>query len=150
VDPIPDLLDATPAQAIIRTRLETVAPLRDLNAGRIAFVGDAAHAMLPNLGQGACQAIEDAVELAQALDSEPDAASALARYSALRSPRTAAVVRRSRQMSVVAHLSNPIASGMRNVALRATPTSAAVRRLSPVVGYRVTASAPGRGAISAA
>jgi 2-polyprenyl-6-methoxyphenol hydroxylase-like FAD-dependent oxidoreductase len=104
--------------------------------------------MMPNLGQGACQTIEDAVELAQALDSEPDIVAALARYSALRSRRTAAVVRRSRQMSVVAHLSSPVASGIRNLALRATPTSAAIRRLAPVVGYRVMASAPERGAIT--
>jgi 2-polyprenyl-6-methoxyphenol hydroxylase-like FAD-dependent oxidoreductase len=142
VDPIPDLLDATPAHAIIRTPLDTVAPLRSLSLGRIAFVGDAAHAVMPNLGQGACQAIEDAVELAQGLDSEPDIVAALARYSALRSRRTAAVVRRSRQMSVVAHLSSRVASGIRNLALRATPTSAAIRRLAPVVGYRVTASLP--------
>jgi 2-polyprenyl-6-methoxyphenol hydroxylase-like FAD-dependent oxidoreductase len=141
VDPIPDLLDATPAHAIIRTPLDTVAPLRNLNVGRIAFVGDAAHAMMPNLGQGACQAIEDAAELAQELDSEPDVTTALARYSTLRSRRTAAVVRRSRQMSVVAHLNSPIASAIRNAALRATPTSAAIRRLAPVVGYRVAASA---------
>ncbi|HET7048894.1 MAG TPA: FAD-dependent monooxygenase [Solirubrobacteraceae bacterium] len=142
VDPIPDLLDATPAHAIIRTPLNTVAPLRNLSAGRIAFVGDAAHAMMPNLGQGACQAIEDAVELAQALDSQPDVTTALTRYSTLRSRRTAAVVRRSRQMSVVAHLSSPVAIGIRNLALRATPTSGAIRRLAPVVGYRVTASRP--------
>ncbi|MEX0167883.1 FAD-dependent monooxygenase [Streptomyces sp. LMG1-1-1.1] len=70
-DPIPalldrvDLLDATD---VLRHDLhELAAPLPRLHHGRIAWLGDAAHAMAPNLGQGGCQAIEDAVILAHLL-----------------------------------------------------------------------------------
>ncbi|CAM5513133.1 hypothetical protein STANM309S_04436 [Streptomyces tanashiensis] len=67
-DPIPALLDRVdrlPLADVLRHDLhELAAPLPRLHHGRIAWLGDAAHAMAPNLGQGGCQAIEDAVVLA--------------------------------------------------------------------------------------
>jgi 2-polyprenyl-6-methoxyphenol hydroxylase-like FAD-dependent oxidoreductase len=106
-----------------------------LSVGRIALAGDAAHPMLPNLGQGACQAIEDAVVLADELAATDDVVAALARYSARRAQHTAAVVKASRQMSQIAHLRNPLAVGMRNTLLRASPPSISLRRLEPIVGH---------------
>ena len=105
-----------------------------LSVGRIALAGDAAHPMLPNLGQGACQAIEDAVVLGEELAAS-DVVAALERYSARRAEHTADVVRASRQMSRVAHLRSPVAAGLRNALLRASPTSATLRRLEPIVGH---------------
>lgn len=64
---------ATRAEALIRFSIHARPPPRRLGAGRIVCVGDAAHAMEPNLGQGACQGIEDAVVLgALARDTAPD------------------------------------------------------------------------------
>jgi 2-polyprenyl-6-methoxyphenol hydroxylase-like FAD-dependent oxidoreductase len=132
--PIPELLEATPPEAIIRTCLYERPPLPRLSVGRIALVGDAAHPMLPNLGQGACQAIEDAVCLADELAATEDVVAALGRYSAHRGPRTAAVMNASRQMSQIAHLRNPFAAGLRNALLRASPASISLRRLDSIVG----------------
>jgi 2-polyprenyl-6-methoxyphenol hydroxylase-like FAD-dependent oxidoreductase len=134
--PIPELVAATPPEAIIRTCLYERVPLARLNAGRVALVGDAAHPMLPNLGQGACQAIEDAAVLADVLADEHDVVAALARYSALRAPHTAAVVRASSHMSRIAHLQGPLASGLRNGLLRASSSRVSLRRLEPIVGHR--------------
>jgi 2-polyprenyl-6-methoxyphenol hydroxylase-like FAD-dependent oxidoreductase len=91
--------------------------------------------MLPNLGQGACQAIEDAVVLADELAATDDAVAALARYSARRARHTAGVVKASRRMSQIAHLRNPLAVGLRNTLLRASPASVSLRRLAPIVGH---------------
>ena len=135
--PIPELVAATPPEAIIRTCLYERAPLDRVSGGRVALVGDAAHPMLPNLGQGACQAIEDAVVLADALVAMPDVVAAIARYSALRARHTAGVVRASSQMARVAHLRSPLAAGLRNGMMRASPAWLALRRLDHIVGHSV-------------
>jgi 2-polyprenyl-6-methoxyphenol hydroxylase-like FAD-dependent oxidoreductase len=133
--PVPELIAATPPEAIIRTCLYDRSPLERLNLGRAALAGDAAHPMLPNLGQGACQAIEDAVVLSEELAATDDVVVALARYSGRRSRHTAGVVKASRQMSRIAHLRNPLAAGLRNAVLRASPPSMSLRRLEPIVGH---------------
>jgi 2-polyprenyl-6-methoxyphenol hydroxylase-like FAD-dependent oxidoreductase len=133
--PIPELVAATPAEAIIRTRLYERASLARLSAGRVALAGDAAHPMLPSLAQGGCQAIEDAVVLADELAATSDVVAALRRYSARRAQHTAAVVKASHRMSRVAHLRNPLAAGLRDGLLRATPPSISLRRLAPIVGH---------------
>ncbi|MFD0359060.1 FAD-dependent monooxygenase, partial [Streptomyces sp. NPDC127110] len=70
-DPVPALLDRVsrlaPADVLQNDLYDLVAPLPRLHHGRTAWLGDAAHAMAPNLGQGGCQAIEDAVVLAHLL-----------------------------------------------------------------------------------
>ena len=81
-------------------------PLERWSEGRITLLGDAAHAMLPFFAQGAAQAIEDAVVLADCLQ-KADAGSvpqALQRYEAIRRPRTSQVQRMSRGREVRNHL----------------------------------------------
>src|SRR5262249_58185438 len=67
------------------------APLARWLGGRVTLLGDACHPMLPFVGQGATQAIEDGVTLAGCLRKYADIPAALARYEALRLPRTAQV-----------------------------------------------------------
>ena len=68
-DPIPALLAAADPDAVLHHDLYELPPLAVYASGRVALVGDAAHAMTPDLGQGACQALEDAVVLARTLAS---------------------------------------------------------------------------------
>jgi 2-polyprenyl-6-methoxyphenol hydroxylase-like FAD-dependent oxidoreductase len=127
------LIQATVPGAIIRTPLYDRKPSARWTEGRVALLGDAAHPMLPNLGQGACQAIEDAAALADALRADADTATALARYGAIRAKRANAIVRRSRQMARIAHLANPLAVAARNALLRASTPNATLRRLEPLL-----------------
>ncbi len=63
--------------------------------GRIQLIGDAAHAMLPNAGQGACQAFEDGYILARWLDACDDPVEAFRNFRRVRIPRVHAVQRLS-------------------------------------------------------
>jgi 2-polyprenyl-6-methoxyphenol hydroxylase-like FAD-dependent oxidoreductase len=109
-----------------------VRPLPRLAVGRVALLGDAAHAMAPDLGQGACQAFEDAATLASVLGD--DVPAALARYDELRRPRTSALQRRCRQMHRVLTLRGP-AGRLRDAALRRVPTRFATRTLAAQMGF---------------
>lgn len=134
-DPVPALLAAVPADAVLRHDLYDLPPLPSFVHGRVALLGDAAHAMTPNLGQGACQALEDAVTLAHCLDSTPDVTAALRSYDLLRRPRTQAITRRSARLGVLGQLSWRPAVLLRDTAARLTPTRATLRSMTPVLGW---------------
>ncbi|MFB8077287.1 FAD-dependent monooxygenase [Streptomyces sp. NPDC056013] len=128
-DPIPALLDATRPEAVLHHDVnELRTPLPSYTAGRIVLLGDAAHAMTPHLGQGACQALEDAVVLTAALGTESTVEAALARYDAERRPRSQAVAGAARQAGKLGQqLSHPVAVTLRNTAMRLTPSRVATR-----------------------
>ncbi|GGP99362.1 FAD-dependent monooxygenase [Streptomyces roseolilacinus] len=141
-DPIPALLDRLNQQnpdpvAILHHDFhELASPLPRLHAGRVALLGDAAHAMTPNLGQGGCQAIEDAVVVAHLLAGDADVPAALAAYTKARRRRTTRISRRSRRMGELARLSHPLAVSLRDLAIRATPQAVASRALDTVLGWQ--------------
>ncbi|MCH0540837.1 FAD-dependent monooxygenase [Streptomyces sp. MUM 203J] len=99
--------------------------------GRVLLLGDAAHAMTPNLGQGAAMAIEDAYALARAL--APGAEGALARYAALRHRRVRAVQLTSRRLGRVAHWRGPVGRLLRETGLRALPDELTERQFAALV-----------------
>lgn len=90
--------------------------------GRVLLLGDAAHAMTPNQGQGAAMAIEDAIAAKRAL--EKGAHGVLARYTALRHVRVRKVQLDSRRLGAVAHWRSPLARTLRDGLLRLLPTAA--------------------------
>lgn len=93
------LVEATPEPWLFKWALFAREPLATWVAGRVTLLGDAAHAMLPFMGQGAATAIEDAMVLARALAGFP-LAEALARYEAARRERTAMVQLQSRLLGL--------------------------------------------------
>jgi 2-polyprenyl-6-methoxyphenol hydroxylase-like FAD-dependent oxidoreductase len=130
-DPIPSLLAAVDDQDLLHHDLFDLPPLPSFVTGKAALVGDAAHAMTPNLGQGACQALEDAVVLAQAV-AEDD----IAAFDQRRRPRAQMVSQRSARLGRVAQWHSPVAVAIRNAALRALPQPAVLRSLEPVLDWR--------------
>jgi 2-polyprenyl-6-methoxyphenol hydroxylase-like FAD-dependent oxidoreductase len=125
------LIDAATEMHVVETA-QLARPLPALAVGRVALLGDAGHAMTPDLAQGACQAFEDAVALASVLDT--DVPAALARYDALRRARTSALQRQCRQMHRVLTLRGP-AGRLRDTVLRRVPTRFATRALAAQMGF---------------
>jgi 2-polyprenyl-6-methoxyphenol hydroxylase-like FAD-dependent oxidoreductase len=140
-DPIPELLRSAEPGAIIRTDLYYLRePLPAMHAGRVALLGDAAHPMTPNLGQGACQAIEDAIVLAHLAGGD------LAAYTEARLGRTAEVVRRSMSICRMTKVRNPLAVAARDAAMtlasRLTP-DLMLRSMDGILRWRPPARAAG-------
>lgn len=115
--PIPEVIESTPEDAIVQNDVVDRPPLRRWGRGRVTLLGDAAHATTPNLGQGACQALEDAVVLAHCLRGVRPVEAALREYERLRIPRTTAIVRDSWQGGRLLQLDRPALEALRNWAL---------------------------------
>ncbi|GGO27884.1 FAD-dependent oxidoreductase [Micromonospora parathelypteridis] len=131
--PIPALLAATPPGVVLRNDIHHLAvPLPSYVRGRVALLGDAAHAMTPNLGQGAGQAIEDAVVLgAVCAGGAEEVPAALAAYDEQRRPRSQAIARAAFNAGRYGQqLRNPLAVAVRDTALRLTPARAALRGMA--------------------
>ncbi len=99
-DPVVPIIEATPAADILELPICDRPPLRRWSHGRVTLLGDAAHPIVPSLGQGANITFEDAHEIAEFLASSPDIETALDRYEASRIPRTDAIYARSATQGV--------------------------------------------------
>ncbi|HEX6345249.1 FAD-dependent monooxygenase [Umezawaea sp.] len=143
--PVPALLAAMPEDRLLRHDVHDLPPLSTFVRGRVVLLGDAAHAMDPMLGQGACQALEDAVTLADRLAATPDVDAALAAYDAERRPRTQAVVRRSARLAAVTRWTWPPAVAARDLAARLVPAALTLRAMAPVLDWTPPRSAEGVG-----
>ena len=119
-DPVTAVIAATPPGSIMVHRVFDRPPLGRWSHGRVTLLGDAAHPMTPSLGQGACQALEDAVVLGRVLGAAlresdpPDLTAALTNYDRLRRPRANAIAARSRRVDAVIQWSWPPACALRD------------------------------------
>ena len=130
-DPIPALLAAADSGAVLHHDLYELPSLKTYTLGRVVLAGDAAHAMTPNLGQGACQALEDAAVLGAVMAS----GAGLAAYDRQRRPRTQMIARRSRRLGAAAQWASPTAVHLRTAALRLMPAGSFARSLAPVLDW---------------
>ncbi len=135
-EPARTAVEATEESRILRNDIYDRDPLERWGAGRVTLLGDAAHPMTPNLGQGACQAIEDAVVLARCLGDGGEVVSSLRLYEARRIPRTADVVRRSRRVGRILQLENPLLCRLRDAVARRTSARAQLRQLETLARYK--------------
>ncbi|MEN7550525.1 FAD-dependent monooxygenase [Rapidithrix thailandica] len=119
---IKDIISCTQKDRVNTAEISDLKPTGSWHKENVCLIGDAAHATTPNMGQGACQAIEDAYLLSECLDKyEP--AQAFEEFQKLRLPKAHQVVNTSWLIGKMAHLSNPVLVRLRNQLLRLTPES---------------------------
>ncbi|MBA3926154.1 FAD-dependent monooxygenase [Listeria rustica] len=127
--PIRDILEATNPDKLIRGDIFDLEPMKSFAKGRAVLMGDAAHAMTPNLGQGGCQAMEDAIILRNYLKKIDNVELAFEAFSQARVGRTKKITERSRLIGKVAQFEAPFVCKVRNMGMRLAPASAQRKQL---------------------
>lgn len=131
--PIKQVIQAMPDEEILYNDISDIEPLPYWVDGQTVLLGDAAHAMTPNMGQGACQAIEDGVILAQMLNKHATIKDALEAYQKVRIPHTRKVVLRSRSIGQMGQQTNPVIITVRNQLMRLIPSGITLNQLDFVL-----------------
>jgi 2-polyprenyl-6-methoxyphenol hydroxylase-like FAD-dependent oxidoreductase len=127
------LIEATPEQNIIRSDINDIVPIKQWWKGRVALLGDAAHATTPNLGQGGCQAVEDAFVIAQCLRGNASPERAFEKYQAIRYEKAVHVVNMSWKFGSMTNIGNPILQSLRNGLMRMLPESTTMKQLDKIL-----------------
>jgi 2-polyprenyl-6-methoxyphenol hydroxylase-like FAD-dependent oxidoreductase len=133
-EPVRAVIEATPADTTVRKDVYDRLPGRTWTRGRVALIGDAIHLMTPDLGQGACQAMVDAVTLADCLAQAGSPGAALLSYQQRRWRNAAFTTLLARSFGNMGQLDRQLTCGARNALVRAMPLSLQLRQLDLVVG----------------
>lgn len=135
--PIAEIIGLTPEKRILNNDIIDLKPLRRLAYGKVLLIGDAAHAMTPNMGQGACQGIEDAVVLQELIRQYPtDLSEVFRQFEKVRLPRTTTIVNRSFTLGKIAQVSQPWLVALRNALFRLMPTGMNNRQLDFIMDMK--------------
>lgn len=127
--PVPALLERTPPERLLWNDIIDVSPVRRYAFDRILLLGDAAHATTPNMGQGACQALEDSATLRALLQAGESLPQCFGLLESRRQARAAWVTNTSYRLGKLAQWENPLLISLRNALLRRIPDSVNRRQL---------------------
>jgi 2-polyprenyl-6-methoxyphenol hydroxylase-like FAD-dependent oxidoreductase len=143
-EPVLELIQTTRPTSMVKNAVFDRSPSKKWGTGSITLLGDAVHPTTPNLGQGGCMAIEDAVVLARCLHkcsessrtpSQADINSALRTYETLRRARTSAIAKYSRRYGVIGQWEGATAVRLRNMMLALLPNAMTKRLLQMIFSY---------------
>ncbi len=140
-EPIPEILSRTSPEALIWTDILDLAPMSSFTRGSVVLLGDAAHAVTPDLGQGAGLAIEDAAVLTSLLGCYP-IERALREFNARRVRRAHKIAAGSRFYAAIARWQNPIMVRVRDVMIRNIPERLVERQLGSILDNEIEPLAP--------
>ncbi|APE14221.1 FAD-binding monooxygenase [Mycobacterium sp. WY10] len=130
--PIPAMLAATEPAGVLRNDLYDRSPAARWAAGPVVLVGDAAHPMRPHLGQGGCQALEDAAVLGAFVELSPDLPAAFAAFASFRRSRVRAIARESRFIGRLVNLRPAALSALASRASVVLPEFVVTRHLASI------------------
>lgn len=131
---IAEAIGSTEEVTITRTDVYYLGPPLVWRRGRIALLGDAAHAATPAIGQGAAQAIEDAVALADSISRIRPLAAGLEQYERARRPPAEAALHFARRMDRAAQAERPMLCRLRDALVNVVPSGAQRRYMARIVG----------------
>ncbi len=117
-------IENTSDDTVIKNRIIDLKPIHKWYNKNVCLLGDAAHATTPNLGQGACQAIEDAYLLAELYQEDKPIETVFEEYQKLRIKKAHAIVNSSWRIGKMAHLESGFLIYFRNLIMRCIPISA--------------------------
>ena len=130
-EPVGALLALTKPDQLLWNDILDIKPLPQFAFGRVLLLGDAAHATTPNMGQGAGQAVEDALALATCLAANPtDAPAAFRAFEMRRRPRTTRIVEQSWRMGQLGQLENRWLTAARDIAFSSVPAAVAGKQMA--------------------
>ena len=140
--PIPALVAATAEEEISVTDVYDRPPLRRWSVGPVGLAGEAAHPSTPNLGQGACQALEDAAVLGACVREADDLAGALREYTRRRRDRANGISAQARRLAQVGRWESRVACRLRTELMRRMPERARVRQLERLFAFDAAPARP--------
>ncbi len=123
-----ELVDASEDENIVRVSFFDRPVCEKWGANRVLLLGDAIHPFVPNLGQGACQAIEDAVALGEAVTHNLDFADIQTAYECARLSRATMISRQASRISIYAQTENLLFCWLRDRFVSLIPTSLHIRQ----------------------
>lgn len=123
-----EIIKSTPKENLITNEMLDLKPISTWYKNNICLLGDSAHATTPNLGQGACQAIESSMVLANCLAKYKSAEQAFKEFQAIRKNKATDIVNSSWQIGKLAHLENSFLIKLRNFVLSKTPKKMAAKQ----------------------
>ena len=133
-EPISALIEST--EQILENGAYDLAPLAHWTTGRVTLLGDAAHPCTPNLGQGGCMALEDALVLSKCVSGEGSIEAALRQYESLRRRRTRHIQQRSLVMGHIGQWENRAVVAGRRAVTSFLPAALFEHNLRRVYSYK--------------
>lgn len=127
-----NIISATTKEQIIISDIIDLKPITKWQNENVCLIGDAAHATTPNLGQGACQAIEDAYVLGKLLDTGIAIENTFKEYESLRRKKAHTIVNTSWTVGKLAQIENGLGISLRNFVMRNLPKSANKKQMDMI------------------
>ncbi|MFD1736860.1 FAD-dependent monooxygenase [Bacillus salitolerans] len=137
VQPVPAVIEVTKGKDITRKLIYDFKPLQNWSKGRVVLIGDAAHATTPNLGQGACMALEDSVVLAQCLEQGKNPFDAVKAFEENRKDRAKLIVNKSWMYGKIAQMENSLLCKVRNLIVKNCPSIYKNNNFNKIVGHKI-------------
>jgi 2-polyprenyl-6-methoxyphenol hydroxylase-like FAD-dependent oxidoreductase len=133
--PVELLIESTPTEHILYNDIYDIAPMKKWCRGRVALLGDSAHPTTPNMGQGACMAIESSLALSRCLRQAGDLAESLRRYERERMPRTAWITNQSWRIGRIGQFRSRFLCTLRDAFVQLAPDSLTIKQIERAVNH---------------